>query len=257
MVPGSFAETLGQITRDLDLRELMDMSVQEITAKDYHAMNVVTAYVLSRLAASQSMGLIGAGFKNPKAAVTMMTKRFPALPRGLDDIGSPLPSLPYITPQTLAYALSLVLLAVCYSSTDIMTKGKAALQYEKLVDDFTKDGSTLDEWSDALGITIRSYLFNVTSAEVEPARRPSESAAQDAASAADAVAAGSGDDDNDAKAGDEGDDVGGDGIEEDSAKNGDDTGDGAAAAGSQIPTPQASPGTKKGKTKASGGKKKK
>ena len=248
---------MGQLTHDFDLRDLLRYSAAIIAPKRLVTYNVFAVYILSHLAASQSMGLIGAGFKNPKAAVTMMSKRFPALPRGLDDIGSPLPRLPYVTPQTLAYALSLVLSAVCYSSTDIMTKGKAALQYEKLVDDFTKDGSTLDEWSDALGITIRSYLFNVTSAEVEPARRPSESAAQDAASAADAVAAGSGDDDNDAKAGGEGDDVGCDGLEEDSDKNGDDTGDGAAAAGSQIPTPQASPGTKKGKTKATGGKKKK
>ena len=93
MVLGSFAETLGQIPRDLDLRELMDMSIQEISAKDYHAMNVVTAYVLSRLAASQSMGIIGAGFKSPKHAVAMLSKRFPPVP----DADVPLGSLPYIT----------------------------------------------------------------------------------------------------------------------------------------------------------------
>ena len=253
---------MGQLTHDFDLRDLLRYTAASIAPKRLETYNVFAVYILSHLAASQSMGLIGAGFKNPKAAVTMMSKRFPALSRDLDDIGAPLPRLPYVTPQTLAYALSLVLSAVCYSSTDIMTKGKAALQYEKLVDDFTKDGSTLDEWSDALGITIRSYLFNVTSAEVEPARRPSESAAQDAASAADAVAAGSGDDDNDAKAGDEGDDVGGCDIEEDSDKQGDDTdaGVGAAAAGSQMQTPQPSPGPKnvKGpKSKPAGVKKKK
>ena len=69
------------------------------------------------------MGLIGAGFKSVKAARFVLTraKRFPALP----DADLPLARLPYVTPQTLAYAISLVLSAVCYSSTDIMTKGKA------------------------------------------------------------------------------------------------------------------------------------
>ena len=74
-------------------------------------MNVVTAYVLSRLAASQSMGIIGAGFKSPRHAVAMLAMRFPPVP----DADVPLGSLPYITRQTVAYALSLVVSAVSYS----------------------------------------------------------------------------------------------------------------------------------------------
>ena len=82
----------------------MPMSDEEISAKDYRVMNVVTVYILSRLATSQSMGIIGAGFKSPKHAVAMLSKRFPPLP----DANIPLGSLPYITSQTVAYALSLV-----------------------------------------------------------------------------------------------------------------------------------------------------
>ena len=162
MVLGSFAETLGQIPRDLDLRELMDMSIQEISAKDYHAMNVVTAYVLSRLAASQSMGIIGAGFKSPRHAVAMLAKRFPPVP----DADVPLGSLPYITRQTVAYALSLVVSAVSYSRTCILTKGKAPLLYEKIYDELAK--MTEDVFNEELLLLIRSYLFNTTAAEVQP-----------------------------------------------------------------------------------------
>jgi hypothetical protein len=107
------------MTDDLDLCELMRYTEDEIAAKEYILYNVFAVYILSQLAASQSMGLIGSGFKNPKAAATMMSKRFPALP----DADPPLARLPYVTPQTLAYAISLVILAVCYSSPDIMTKG--------------------------------------------------------------------------------------------------------------------------------------
>ncbi len=47
------------------------------------------------------MGLAGSGFKNMKVYRTMMARRFPALP----DADLPLDELPYITPQTVAYAL--------------------------------------------------------------------------------------------------------------------------------------------------------
>ena len=106
---------------DFDLRQLLNYTETELASKGYISYNVFAVYILSQLAASQCMGLLGAGFKNPKAAVTMMSRRFPALP----DADPLLSRLPYVTPRTLAYALSLVLSAVCYSSTDIMTKGKA------------------------------------------------------------------------------------------------------------------------------------
>ncbi len=125
-------------------------------------MSVVTAYVLSRLAASQSMGIIGAGFKSPKHAVAMLSKRFPPVP----DADVPLGSLPYITRQTVAYALSLVVSAVSYSRTCILTKGKAPLLYEKLYDELAK--MTDDVFNEELLLLVRSYLFNTTAAEVQP-----------------------------------------------------------------------------------------
>lgn len=172
----AFSENLGQFTDDIDLCELMNYSADEISAKEYRTFNVPAIYLLSVLGASQSMGLIGAGFKNPKACMTMMAKRFPALP----ETDPPLAKLPYVTPQTLAYALSLVVTAVCYSSTDIMTKGKAPLLYERLREDFAKVEQ--EDFNSELATTIRSYLFNATAAEAQPA--PLQSAAPCAASAA-------------------------------------------------------------------------
>ena len=64
------------MTDDIDLCELMRCSEDEISAKNYILYNVFAIYILSKLAASQSMGLIGSGFKNPKAAATMMSKHF-------------------------------------------------------------------------------------------------------------------------------------------------------------------------------------
>jgi hypothetical protein len=87
-------------------------------------------YVLSRLAASQSMGMIGSAFKNLKAALTLLRKKIPALP----EAEAPLEQYPYITPQTIAYALSLVISSNhdCFGSSDSMTKGRAELLYEKI-----------------------------------------------------------------------------------------------------------------------------
>lgn len=274
------------MTDDIDLRELSRYSAAEIKAKNYILLNVFSVYILSRLAASQSMGLIGSGFKNRKAVNTMMSKRFPALP----DADPPLASLPYVTPQTLAYAHSLVISAVCYSRTDIMTKGKASLLYEKLYDEYAKGEE--EEFISDLRATIRSFLFNATAAEVEPATLPSAAQAATSAAppgtrdadwllgldeakpsddvdavagavrkqksvAAAAAAGGGGDADAAADTGSDGDGDGG--IEEDSDKLGNVAvagDDGAAAAGSQTPTPKESPDPKQGKKekKAAGGK---
>ena len=125
-------------------------------------MNVVPAYILSRLAASQSMGIIGAGFKSPKHAVAMLSKRFPPVP----DADIPLESLPYITRQTVAYALSLVVSAVSYSSTCILTKGRAPMLYEKLYDELAR--MTDDVFNDELRILMRIYLIDTTATEVQP-----------------------------------------------------------------------------------------
>ena len=245
----------------------MIMSVEEISAKDYHAMNVFTAYILSRLATSQSMGIIGAGFKSPKHAVAMLSKRFPPVP----DADVPLGSLPYITRQTVAYALSLVVSAVSYSRTCILTKGKAPLLYEKIYDELAK--MTDDVFNEELLLLVRSYLFNTTAAEVQPtaaasatpgraaAATPSRAAAATRGGGGDAgegaaplVAAdaagggaidGEGRDDAGGGGGDDGEAGGDAGVAAAAADKGSDD---AAGDVSQTPTPKPSPkkGAKKG-----------
>jgi hypothetical protein len=122
------------------------------------------------------MGIIGAGFKSPKHAVAMLSKRFPAVP----DADVPLGTLPYITRQTVAYALSLVVSAVSYSRTCILTKGRAPMLYEKLYDELAK--MTDDVFNEELLLLIRSYLYNTTATEVEPAA-PASAAPRRAAAA--------------------------------------------------------------------------
>jgi hypothetical protein len=223
----------------------MSMTPQEISAKDYRNMNVVTAYLLSRLAASQSMGIIGAGFKSPKHAVAMLSKRFPAVP----DADVPLGSLPYITRQTVAYALSLVVSAVSYSRTCILTKGRAPMLYEKLYDELAK--MTDDVFNEELLLLIRSYLYNTTATEVEPAApasaAPRRAAAADSGGVVADDAAGGGASDGDA---DKGSDAAADKGSDDAApadKGSDDAApadkgsDDAGGAGSQTSTPKLSP----------------
>jgi hypothetical protein len=223
----------------------MSMTPQEISARDYRNMNVVTAYLLSRLAASQSMGIIGAGFKSPKHAVAMLSKRFPAVP----DADVPLGSLPYITRQTVAYALSLVVSAVSYSRTCILTKGRAPMLYEKLYDELAK--MTDDVFNEELLLLIRSYLYNTTATEVEPAApasaAPRRAAAADSGGVVADDAAGGGASDGDA---DKGSDAAADKGSDDAApadKGSDDAApadkgsDDAGGAGSQTSTPKLSP----------------
>jgi hypothetical protein len=223
----------------------MSMTPQEISARDYRNMNVVTAYLLSRLAASQSMGIIGAGFKSPKHAVAMLSKRFPAVP----DADVPLGTLPYITRQTVAYALSLVVSAVSYSRTCILTKGRAPMLYEKLYDELAK--MTDDVFNEELLLLIRSYLYNTTATEVEPAApasaAPRRAAAADSGGVVADDTAGGGASDGDA---DKGSDTAADKGSDDAApadKGSDDAGpadkgsDDAGGAGSQTSTPKLSP----------------
>jgi hypothetical protein len=93
-----FAENLGVLPDKFDLCWLMeeDDLPSKDSAKEYVFLNGCAVYILSKLAVSQSMGLISSGFKNPKGARLMLSKRFPALP----DAEHPLDRLPYITPQT-------------------------------------------------------------------------------------------------------------------------------------------------------------
>jgi hypothetical protein len=120
--------------RFLDLINLMKET--DLSEKEYQHLNMAGMFVLSRVCASQSimMGIAGAGFKYLKAAGGVLARQFPALP----DADPSLEPMHYITRQTLAYALSLVMSCVCYSSNDPMTKGCAEQVYKKLLDNYSK-----------------------------------------------------------------------------------------------------------------------
>jgi hypothetical protein len=96
---------------------------------EYLNLNLASMYILNRVCTSQSMSMVGAGFKNPKALRLMLSRRFPALPAA----DPPLRELPYITRQTVSYALSLVISSVCYTYNDNMVKGRPDQLYEKIL----------------------------------------------------------------------------------------------------------------------------
>ena len=131
----------------------------EITKQEYHFLNMPAMYILARVTSSQCMGLAGSGFKNMKASRTMLARRFPALP----DADPPLEALPYITTQTVAYALSLVMSCVCYSVNDPMTKGRAAQLYEKILANYSK--LTDKQFHDTLRANLTEWVSKVTSPE--------------------------------------------------------------------------------------------
>ena len=85
-----------------------------LSSLPFEHLNMASMYILFRVCSSQSMGIIGAGFKNLKALDVMLQRKFPALPLA----EPPLLALPYITRQTVAYALSLVMSCVCYACNE-------------------------------------------------------------------------------------------------------------------------------------------
>ena len=131
----------------------------EITKQEYAFLNMPAMYILARVTSSQCMGLAGSGFKNMKASRTLLARRFPALP----DADPPLEALPYITTQTVAYALSLVMSCVCYSVSDPMTKGRAGQVYEKFMADFSKLSDK--DFQDILRATLTDWVVKVTAPE--------------------------------------------------------------------------------------------
>ena len=114
------AENIGYLPSVINLANIV-ADQAEVTEQEYTHFNMAAMCILTRVTTSQCMGLVGSGFKNLKASRTMLARKFPALP----DADPPLAALPYITPQTCAYALSLVMSCVCYSVSDPMTKGRA------------------------------------------------------------------------------------------------------------------------------------
>ncbi len=77
----------------------------KVTKQEYMYLNMAAMYILARVSSSQCMDMLRSCFKNLKSALTVLARRFLALPYA----DPPLDALPYITQQTVAYALSLVM----------------------------------------------------------------------------------------------------------------------------------------------------
>ena len=122
-------------------------------------VNLAGMYILNRVCTSQSMSLVGAGFKNLKGLRTMLRRRFPALPNAEPPLGE----LPYITRQTLSYALSLVISCVCYAYNDTMIKGRPDQLYEKIIASFSELND--DDFMEILTFRLTDWVTKVTAPE--------------------------------------------------------------------------------------------
>ena len=218
------AENIAYLPGVINLENIYE-DYEEITKQEYAFLNMPAMYILARVTSSQCMGLAGSGFKNMKASRTMLARRFPALP----DADPPLEALPYITTQTVAYALSLVMSCVCYSVNDPMTKGRAAQLYEKILANFSR--LTDKQFHDKLRANLTEWVSKVTSPEPPEPEVPMMSlqqvAAADRARPSGAAAAAAEDADADA---DECGDIEEDGEAEEDEEAGTADGDGDGAA---------------------------
>jgi hypothetical protein len=123
-------------------------------------------YILYRVCSSQGMSIVGAGFQNLKALDVILQRRFPALPAA----DPRLETLTYITRQTVAYALSLVMSCVCYAYNDPMTEGRADQLYEKLMAGYGKLDD--DQFQEILSSTFTKWVTKVIAPEpAEPGVR--------------------------------------------------------------------------------------
>ncbi len=86
--------------------------------------------MLAALAALQSIGKVGFAFKNLKNSELIMSKRFPTL-EGLAPEHVNVSCAPYITRQTVAYAISLTVSALFYAVNDESNTGRADEVYDK------------------------------------------------------------------------------------------------------------------------------
>ncbi len=101
---------------------------------DFEYLNLPSMYILSALASSQSMAKIGFAFKNDKNSELIMSKRFPAVD-GLAEEHECVSEAPYITRQTVAYAISLTVSALFYAVNDESNTGRADKVYDKALCD--------------------------------------------------------------------------------------------------------------------------
>ena len=72
--------------------------------------------------------------------------------------------LHYITRQTLANALSLVMSCVCYSYNDPMTRGRSDQVYQKLIANYSKSDD--DQFVELLSYNLNEWVTKVTAPEM-------------------------------------------------------------------------------------------
>ena len=152
------AENIGYLPRNINLAKIIE-DEDKISELEFKHINMAAMYILARVTSSQCMGLAGSGFKNMKASRSMMARRFTALPHA----DPPLDELPYITRQTVAYALSLVMSCVCYSVNDPMTKGRATQIYEKTLANYSRLSDK--EFQNVLRANLSEWVLQVTAPE--------------------------------------------------------------------------------------------
>ncbi len=87
------------MANDFDLNKAFRITTDQIHATLFKYLNLLAVYMLHSLANSQSMGKLSCGFKNVKSMTKMLSLKY----LSLDYNEAP---LPYVTCQTLAYAMS-------------------------------------------------------------------------------------------------------------------------------------------------------
>ena len=152
-----FAENLAYLTDKTDYKDPAKFHDVE-----FEYMNMLAIYMLGALAASQSMGKVGFAFKNVKNSELIMSKRFPTLD-GLATEHECVSGAPYITRQTLAYAISLSVSALFYAVNDESNTGRAEEVYDKALRDMEQLSDA--KFDECLGGLLAFYVQRVTSPE--------------------------------------------------------------------------------------------
>ena len=151
------AENLPYLNDKMDLNSPENFHLYEF---DY--LNLPSIYILSALAASQSMGKIGSAFKNVRNSETIMAKRFPTLVGGDAELEGA-SDVPYITRHTMAYAISLTVSCLYYAINDESNKGRAEEVYDKTLRDLEQ--MTNDAFTDLLGGLLQHKRHGVVCPE--------------------------------------------------------------------------------------------
>jgi hypothetical protein len=152
-----FAENLAYLTDKTDYKDPAKFHDVE-----FEYMNLPAIYMLGALAASQSMAKVGFAFKSVKNSELIMSKRFPTLD-GLATEHECVSGAPYITRQTLAYAVSLSVSALFYAVNDESNTGRADEVYDKALRDMEQLSDA--KFDECLGGLLQFYVQNVNSPE--------------------------------------------------------------------------------------------